>query len=144
MARWSTQRTSRCAPASPTGAAPLGQARRASGLGAVAVEDPGWNRLREAAASAGLRVVPTRVDENGLRVGDLDARPAVRAVVVNPRISSRPGWCSRRSAAALLDWARRVDGMVLEDDYDAEFRYDRRPVGTMQGTDPSRVALPAR
>src|SRR4029453_10237603 len=35
----------------------------------------------------------------------------------------------------------RVDGLILEDDYDAEFRYDRRPVGTIQGTDPSRVAL---
>ncbi|WP_260328227.1 PLP-dependent aminotransferase family protein [Streptomyces sp. Ag109_O5-1] len=43
--------------------------------------------------------------------------------------------------AALLDWARRVDGVVLEDDYDAEFRYDRRPVAAMQGMDPSRVVL---
>jgi len=43
--------------------------------------------------------------------------------------------------AALLDWARRVDGVVLEDDYDAEFRYDRRPVAAVQGMDPSRVVL---
>ena len=43
--------------------------------------------------------------------------------------------------AALLAWARRVDGLILEDDYDAEFRYDRRPVGTMQGADRSRVVL---
>jgi GntR family transcriptional regulator / MocR family aminotransferase len=43
--------------------------------------------------------------------------------------------------AALLEWARQVDALVLEDDYDAEFRYDRRPVGTVQGMDPRRVAL---
>jgi GntR family transcriptional regulator/MocR family aminotransferase len=43
--------------------------------------------------------------------------------------------------AALLDWARRVDGLVLEDDYDAEFRYDRRPVSTVQGMDSRRVVL---
>jgi GntR family transcriptional regulator/MocR family aminotransferase len=48
---------------------------------------------------------------------------------------------SAERRAALLAWARRVDGLILEDDYDAEFRYDRRPVGTMQGTDPSRVVL---
>jgi GntR family transcriptional regulator/MocR family aminotransferase len=48
---------------------------------------------------------------------------------------------SPQRRGALLAWARRVDGVVLEDDYDAEFRYDRRPVGTMQGTDPSRVVL---
>jgi GntR family transcriptional regulator/MocR family aminotransferase len=43
--------------------------------------------------------------------------------------------------AGLLAWARDVDGLILEDDYDAEFRYDRRPVGTVQGMDPTRVAL---
>ncbi|NUR92347.1 MAG: PLP-dependent aminotransferase family protein, partial [Nonomuraea sp.] len=43
--------------------------------------------------------------------------------------------------AALLRWAREVDGVLLEDDYDAEFRYDRRPVASLQGMDPSRVVL---
>ena len=60
------------------------QALRAAGITAVAVEDPGWHRLREAAAGTGLRVVPTRVDGHGLRVGDLDADPEVRAVIVSP------------------------------------------------------------
>jgi GntR family transcriptional regulator / MocR family aminotransferase len=118
------------------------RALRAAGIGAVAVEDPGWHRLREAAAGAGLRVVPTRVDAHGLRVGDLDGDPAVRAVIVSPTHQFPTGVvlpAGRRGA--LLDWARRVDGVILEDDYDAEFRYDRRPVGTMQGTDPSRVVL---
>jgi GntR family transcriptional regulator/MocR family aminotransferase len=118
------------------------QAMRAVGIDAVAVEDPGWHRLREAAASAGLRVVPTRVDEHGLRVGDLDDDPAVRAVVVSPTHQFPTGVVlSAERRGALLDWARRVDGVIFEDDYDAEFRYDRRPVGTMQGTDQSRVVL---
>jgi GntR family transcriptional regulator / MocR family aminotransferase len=118
------------------------QALRAAGVGAVAVEDPGWHQLRQAAASAGLRVVPTRVDAQGLRVGDLDGHPGVRAVVVSPTHQFPTGVVlSAERRAALLAWARRVDGLILEDDYDAEFRYDRRPVGTMQGTDPSRVAL---
>jgi GntR family transcriptional regulator / MocR family aminotransferase len=116
------------------------RALRAAGVTAVAVEDPGWHRLREAAAGAGLRIVPTPVDGQGLLVRDLD--PAVRAVLVSPTHQFPTGVVlSPERRAALLDWARRVDGLVLEDDYDAEFRYDRRPVGTMQGTDPSRVAL---
>jgi GntR family transcriptional regulator/MocR family aminotransferase len=118
------------------------RALRAAGIDAVAVEDPGWHRLREAAATAGLRVVPFRVDEHGLRVGDLDDDPAVRAVIVSPTHQFPTGVVlSAERRGAVLDWARRVDGVILEDDYDAEFRYDRRPVGTMQGTDPSRVVL---
>jgi GntR family transcriptional regulator/MocR family aminotransferase len=120
----------------------LCQALRAAGIGAVAVEDPGWHRLREAAATAGLRVVPTRVDSHGLQVGDLDHDPAVRAVIVSPTHQFPTGVVlTAERRGALLDWARRVDGLILEDDYDAEFRYDRRPVGTMQGTDRSRVVL---
>jgi GntR family transcriptional regulator / MocR family aminotransferase len=118
------------------------RALRAAGIGAVAVEDPGWHRLREAAATAGLRVVPTRVDGQGLRVADLDDDPAVRAVIVSPTHQFPTGVVlSAQRRGALLEWARRVDGLILEDDYDAEFRYDRRPVGTMQGTDRSRVVL---
>jgi GntR family transcriptional regulator/MocR family aminotransferase len=47
---------------------------------------------------------------------------------------------SARRRAELLDWARSVDGFVLEDDYDGDFRYDRAPVGALQGLDPERVA----
>jgi GntR family transcriptional regulator / MocR family aminotransferase len=120
----------------------LCRALRAAGVGAVAVEDPGWHRLRETAAAAGLRVVPTRVDGRGLRVDDLDGDPAVRAVIVTPTHQFPTGVVlAPERRAALLAWARRVDGLILEDDYDAEFRYDRRPVGTLQGTDRSRVAL---
>ncbi len=46
---------------------------------------------------------------------------------------------SARRRAELLDWARSVEGFVLEDDYDGDFRYDRAPVGALQGLDPERV-----
>ena len=124
------------------GATRLFRALRASGVTAVAVEDPGWGRLRDAARVAGIEHVPVPVDEHGLQVEHLARRPDVRAAIVSPAHQFPTGSVlAPERRAALLDWARRVDGLILEDDYDAEFRYDRRPVGTMQGTDPSRVAL---
>jgi GntR family transcriptional regulator/MocR family aminotransferase len=115
---------------------------RAAGVEAVAVEDPGWTRLRDAIGATGVRVVPVPVDADGIRVDALARLAGVRMVVVSPAhqfpagVVLAPG---RR--ARLLDWARRVDGLIVEDDYDAEFRYDRRPVGTLQGAEPERVAL---
>jgi GntR family transcriptional regulator / MocR family aminotransferase len=41
--------------------------------------------------------------------------------------------------AAIIDWARRTGGVIIEDDYDGEFRYDRSPVGALQGVDPEHV-----
>jgi GntR family transcriptional regulator/MocR family aminotransferase len=111
----------------------------AAGVTAIAVEDPSWGRTRQAAAAAGLTVVPVPVDEDGVRV---DRLGGVRAVVVTPAHQFPTGTVlapARR--AALVEWARDVDGLVLEDDYDADFRYDRRPVGTIQGMAPSHVAL---
>jgi GntR family transcriptional regulator/MocR family aminotransferase len=118
------------------------RALRAAGVKAVAVEDPGWGRLREAARVAGLECVPVPVDDSGLRVDVLADYPQVRAAVVSPAHQVPTGSVlAPERRAALLEWARGVDALILEDDYDAEFRYDRRPVGTLQGTDPTRVAL---
>ena len=108
----------------------------------MAVEDPGWPRLAEAVRQAGLEPVPVGVDDQGLRVTDLDARRGTRAVLTAPAHQFPRGVVlSAQRRAALLDWAHRVDGLVLEDDYDAEFRYDRSPVSTMQGMDSRRVVL---
>jgi GntR family transcriptional regulator/MocR family aminotransferase len=113
-----------------------------AGIEVVATEDPGWNRLREAVRVAGLESVPVPVDEHGLQVELLTDLPQVRAVIVGPAHQFPTGAVlTPERRTALLEWARRADGLILEDDYDAEFRYDRRPVGTMQGTDRSRVAL---
>ncbi|WP_290049725.1 PLP-dependent aminotransferase family protein [Amycolatopsis solani] len=110
------------------------------GITRLAVEDPGWTRLHRAAAAAGMAIDPVPVDEEGIDVGRIPA--GTRAVLVTPAHQFPTGSVlSPRRRAELLAWAREVDGLVLEDDYDAEFRYDRRPVGTVQGTDPGRVAL---
>ncbi|MEV8230156.1 PLP-dependent aminotransferase family protein [Streptomyces sp. NPDC079167] len=113
----------------------------AEGIADLAVEDPGWRRLRDAATSAGLRVHPVPVDHHGLRVEDLGRTPA-RAVVVGAAHQFPTGTVlSPERRAGLVRWAREVDGFVIEDDYDAEFRYDHHPVAVMQGMDPSRVVL---
>jgi GntR family transcriptional regulator / MocR family aminotransferase len=118
------------------------RALASAGLGAVAVEDPTWPRLRRAVATCGLAPVPLVVDEEGLRIADLAAHPEVRAVVVAPAHQYPTGaLLAPARRAALLDWVRRVNGVVIEDDCDAEFRYDRPPVSALQGMDPGRVVL---
>jgi GntR family transcriptional regulator / MocR family aminotransferase len=113
----------------------------AEGIADLAVEDPGWGRLRDAAPSAGLRLHPVPVDHDGLRVDDLARTPA-RAVVVGAAHQFPTGTVlSPARRAGLMRWAREVDGFVIEDDYDAEFRYDHQPVAVMQGMNPSRVFL---
>lgn len=109
------------------------------------VEDPSWAPLRDVAAAAGLVPVPVPVDDAGISVDALRAeagRTGARAVLLTPAHQFPLGAAlpdDRR--AAVLAWARDVDGVVIEDDYDAEFRYDRRPVPALQGLDPDRVVL---
>ena len=105
----------------------------------VAVEDPGYPPPRSLLQTMGMDVVPVPVDAEGVDVDALAASGA-RAVLVTPAHQCPTGVVlgpERRHA--LVEWARRVDGWVLEDDYDAEFRYDRRPVGSLQGLAPDRV-----
>jgi GntR family transcriptional regulator / MocR family aminotransferase len=117
------------------------RALRAEGITDLAVEDPGWGRLRDAAASAGLRVHQVPVDHDGLSVEEL-AGTSARAVVVGAAHQFPTGTVlSPARRAGLVRWAREVDGFVIEDDYDAEFRYDHHPVAVMQGMDPGRVFL---
>ncbi len=117
------------------------RALRAEGIADLAVEHPGWGRLRDAATSVGLRLHPVPVDHDGLSVDALARTPA-RAVVVGAAHQFPTGTVlSPARRARLVRWAREVDGYVIEDDYDAEFRYDHHPVAVMQGMDPSRVFL---
>ncbi|MFC8269864.1 PLP-dependent aminotransferase family protein [Streptomyces cinereoruber] len=117
----------------------LGFVLRARGLRTVGVEDPGSPEHGRLFASTGMETVWLPLDGEGLRPGPL-AASGVRAVVVTPshQFPSGIAWSAERRAA-LLDWARTVDGYVLEDDYDGDFRYDRAPVGALQGLDPGRV-----
>jgi GntR family transcriptional regulator/MocR family aminotransferase len=109
------------------------------GVGEIGTEDPGSAGLREQLAGAGVICVPIPVDADGVRV-DVLARSGVRAVVVTPAHQFPTGVVlppERRHA--LLHWARDTGGLVVEDDYDAEFRYDRTPVGALQGLGPDVV-----
>lgn len=105
----------------------------------VALEDPGPREHDVIARRAGLEPVPVPVDCDGLDVGRLFESGA-RAVLLTPAhqcptgVVLGPG--RRRELRA---WAAQVDGLVIEDDYDAEFRYDRQPVGSLQGLDPDHV-----
>jgi GntR family transcriptional regulator / MocR family aminotransferase len=105
----------------------------------IAVENPCHDEVRLSARAAGLTVVPIPVDADGMRVDLLDAA-VVDAVIVTPahQYPTGAGLCGPRRAA-LLEWLRRTGRFALEDDYDAEFRYDRAPVGVMQAMDPEHV-----
>jgi GntR family transcriptional regulator/MocR family aminotransferase len=115
---------------------------KAHGHTAVACEDPGWHRLREVATAAGLEAVPVPVDDHGLRADLLPGHQEIRAVIVSPAHQFPAGVVlSAHRRALLLAWAEHRDALVIEDDYDAEFRYDRRPVGALQGAGQPAVAL---
>lgn len=109
------------------------------------VEDPSWAPLRDVAAAAGLVPVPVPVDDDGVSINRLRteaARTGARAVLLTPAHQFPLGAAlSDDRRAAVLAWVREVDGLVIEDDYDAEFRYDRRPVPALQGLDEERVVL---
>jgi GntR family transcriptional regulator/MocR family aminotransferase len=109
------------------------------GVRCIGLEDPGPREHDLIARRAGLDPVPVPVDEHGLDVERL-RRSAARAVLLTPAHQCPTGVAlapSRRRD--LITWADEVDGVILEDDYDAEFRYDRQPVGSLQGLDPDRV-----
>ena len=109
------------------------------GIDTVGLEDPGPREHDQIARRAGLSVVPVPVDAEGLQVASLRETGA-RAVLVTPAHQCPTGAAlspSRRRD--LVAWADEVDGVMLEDDYDAEFRFDRQPVGSLQGLAPERV-----
>jgi GntR family transcriptional regulator / MocR family aminotransferase len=118
----------------------LARALRARGVDAIAVEDPCFGFHRDAVTNADLRVVPIAVDDDDLQVAKLLAHN-VGAVLVAPAHSYPTGTVlSAARRAALVKWAHDNDGLIIEDDYDAEFRYDRAPIGSLQGLAPQRVA----
>jgi GntR family transcriptional regulator/MocR family aminotransferase len=112
---------------------------RASGETRIGLEDPGSIGVREQLTASGLTCVPVPVDSEGVRVDTL-SDSNVRAVVVTPAHQFPTGVVTSPARRhALLDWARSCDGLILEDDYDAEFRSDRTPIGALQGLGPDVV-----
>jgi GntR family transcriptional regulator/MocR family aminotransferase len=103
----------------------------------VCVEEPGYPGARDALGISGARLAPIPLDDEGIDVARLNAQGRhARAVYVTPS-HQYPLGTSMTAARrlALLDWARRTDGWILEDDYDSEYRYASRPLPALQGMD---------
>jgi GntR family transcriptional regulator / MocR family aminotransferase len=117
------------------GLAVLGRALARLGIAQIAVEDPGLPPHRAVLAYAGLEVRGVGLDAHGLDVASLDAP----VVLTTPAHQCPTGVVlSPARRGELVRWAR-AGGLVIEDDYDAEFRYDRAPLGAIQGLAPDRV-----
>lgn len=98
----------------------------------VAIEDPGYQGTREVLFAAGARVLPVTVDRDGLNPEKLPV--SARLVFVTPSHQFPTGVIlSLGRRLALLDWAKRKKAMIVEDDYDGEFRYEGQPLESLQG-----------
>ena len=117
-------------------------ALRSSGVRAIAMEDPCLHHQRAIAAAAGFEIRPLAVDDEGAS----DEVPGgAGAAVITPAHQFPLGPTlapARRSG--LVAWGRATGAVVMEDDYDGEFRYDRQPPGALQGLDPSMSCTRAR
>ena len=113
----------------------------ATGVRAVAMEEPSMPLHRSIVRAAGLEIILTAVDGDGMRVDALEGSTGVGGVVLTPNRQHPTGATlspSRRSR--LVGWAREAGALIVEDDYDGEFRYESHPIGPLQGLDPDLVA----
>ena len=107
----------------------------------VAVEDPGWRWQRYTVEAARLEAVPIRVDADGMVVSELAAAD-VDAVVMTPAHHYPTGVVmTAERRGALIAWARDRGALIVEDDYDVEYRFGRDPVASLQGLAPDLVAF---
>jgi GntR family transcriptional regulator/MocR family aminotransferase len=112
----------------------------ARGATTLAVEDPSASDdARLIAPALGMKVVGVPVGDGGVSVDALAELDADLLILTPSHQWPTGGVLSPEARAAVLAWAQRTGALVLEDDYDAEYRYDRAPVGAMQGLDPDRV-----
>lgn len=112
---------------------------RAAGARRIGLEDPCLPQSAAIVRAAGHEVIGLPVDTDGIRV-DLLADADPDAVLVTPAHQYPTGAVlSPERRTALVAWAARRGAYIIEDDYDAEFRYDREPIGALQGLDPELV-----
>jgi GntR family transcriptional regulator / MocR family aminotransferase len=112
---------------------------RTHGARTIAFESPSPPVAWAIPLAVGLQLESVLVDADGARTDGLDALSAA-AIVVTPAHQYPTGAVlAPERRAELVAWANRADRLIIEDDYDAEFRYDRNAIGAMQGLDPCRV-----
>jgi GntR family transcriptional regulator / MocR family aminotransferase len=103
----------------------------------VAIEDPGYLGARRIFLSNGAKLLPLSVDENGVVLEQLyNLTDQIKLIYLTPSHQFPTGAVlplSRR--LALLDWAEQHGAMIIEDDYDSEYRYSGRPIPSLQGLD---------
>jgi GntR family transcriptional regulator/MocR family aminotransferase len=114
----------------------MSEVLRVGGAHTIAVEELGYDLHRDVIRSRGLQPVPVAVDEHGAR-SDLLTGEAALLTPAHQMPTGVPLAPHRRTAA--VEWARETGAVLIEDDYDGEFRYDRQPVGALQALDPERV-----
>jgi len=108
--------------------------------GPVAIEDPGYRAAVHIARGAGREIIDLPVDRDGPRVGDLT--DDARAVYLTPAHQHPLGTTMDASARhAVIAWARRTGGLVVEDDYDSEFCYDVAPQPALASLDRERTVF---
>ncbi len=112
---------------------------RGHGVDAIALEDPGWHQHRLIAEQSGLEVVAIPVDEEGIRVAELAASDAAVVVVTPAHQFPTGAVLSPARRAELVEWAESEERLIVEDDFDGEYRYDRVAVGALQGLAPEQV-----
>ncbi len=118
----------------------VARALGAAGERTLAVEEPSMPRHRAIVRAAGHTLVALPVDHEGAQVHRLFSERAVAAAVLTPNRQHPTGaTLSADRRSALLEWARSAGAYVVEDDYDGEFRYDRHPIGPLQGLAPDVV-----
>lgn len=101
----------------------------------VAIENPGYTRARTVFQANGMRLCPIPVEEDGIEVAALADSPA-RVVFVTPSRQYPTGRVmSIQKRMALLEWAAERRGVIIEDDYDSEYRYKGKPVPSLQSID---------
>jgi GntR family transcriptional regulator/MocR family aminotransferase len=116
----------------------------ARGVTSVAVEDPGHPDIVDIVRRAGVQVVPVAVDGSGPVVDILNGTTASAVIVTAAHQTPTGVVLAPERRHALLGWAKERGGNVIEDDYDSEFRYDRQPIGALQGLSDDHVVTMAR
>jgi GntR family transcriptional regulator/MocR family aminotransferase len=111
-----------------------------SGDAVVAVEDPGYPPMRVAFAAAGAKLVPVGIDSEGLIVDAIPTNASVICLCPSHQFPIGVSMSARRRRA-LIEFARRHNAVIVEDDYDGEFRFEGSPLTALRAHEASDVVF---